>query len=765
MADTYSTVLAPRAELRPHLVHFGEVHGENRGVNIMCGSGKQKQDPLFWLRNDSRDDPDVLDYLTKENKYTELQMFTEQKDKDAFEVLCSELKALTKEDDESIKLPIGNQTKDHFYKYYSKVEEGKSHLIHYFELTNKQTNQVTNHIILDENSYKDVENKSTRCDIRGIKISYNHKYLLFGLDTTGHEHYNIYMFNIEDLDNHVKVEHKLPTISGANFTMSKNEKFIFYTMTDNVLRRNSLYVYDMDTCTSKKLIQEDNAVNTVGFMVTSDKEFLLISVSSYKTNTWYYVNISSLDFASLDFVLLDGDYISHVVKLIQEGEKDDKYSISKIGDYFIILTNKLGNTDFIPMYCKIGDDTSEKTWKFINKTKLDTKLDKKINDYVCYNHMHVTKNYITYTIRHNGITKLVSTKFNKSNNNYPFSDSWTIMSPYEDTGVVSVCRVDYDTDEIIVKYSSLTTPGVYMKYDIKNKNQSVLKTIDIPTHDRSCYVSSRVYAVSHDGEKIPVSLVYRKELNISNGPHKVHLYGYGSYGYTVDSVFSKNIIPLLNRGYVYAIAHVRGGGFMGAKWYENGKMLNKMNTFLDFKAVAVYLIDNKYTTPSLLSCEGSSAGGLLTGYCISHLPHLFNAVIASVPFVDVLTTMCDPSIPLTTEEWEQWGNPNNEKFYKYIEKYSPYDNIQDNVDYPHFYVSGGLNDTRVQYWEPAKFVAKLRYAEKRPDRKLQVLDMKMNDGHLNSRDRYKGITETAKRLHFLLKSIDIAKQTQSDVLQ
>ena len=725
---------------------------------------KKKQDPLFWLRDDSRKDPDVLDYLAKENKYTEHQMFTEQTDKDMFDKLKSELKSLIKEDDESVRLLMGNQTKDHFYRYYTKVAEGQSHYIRYLELTHKQTNQVTNHVLLDENSYKDSENNNTRCDISGFELSHNHKYLLFGLDKKGDENFDIHMFNIEDLNNHVEVEHKLPTMHGANFIMSKDEKFIFYTMVDNVFRDNSLYVYDVDTRTSKKLAHENNTVSSVKFNVTDDEEFLLVSVSSYKTDTRYYMDISSLDFASLDLVESDSNYISPLLKLIQEGEKDDKYSVKKIGNYFVILTNKLGNTDFIPMYCKIGEDTSEKTWKFINKTKLETKLDKKVSDYVYYQRMHITKNYVTYTIRHNGITKLVATKFNPANDNYPFSDSWVIMSPYEDTGVISIYYTDYDTDEIIVNYSSLTTPNVYMKYDIKNRHQEILKTVNVPTYDKSHYVSSRVYAISHDGEKIPISLVYRKELNISNGPHRLHLYGYGSYGYTVNSTFSKNIIPLLNRGYVYAIAHVRGGGFMGFKWYESGKMLNKMNTFLDFKAVAEYLTDNKYTTPSLLSCEGASAGGLLTGYCISHLPHLFNAVIANVPFVDVLTTMCDPSIPLTTQEWEQWGNPNNEKFYEYMEQYSPYDNITHNVDYPHFYVSGGLNDPRVQYWEPAKFVAKLRYAQSSTN-KLQVLDMKMNDGHFNSSDRYKGVIDIAKKWHFLLKSIDMSKKSQSDVPQ
>jgi oligopeptidase B len=747
MENISSKICPPRADVRSHLVHFGKVEGEDRGDNIMEGNDCLKiQDPLFWLRSDSRQDPDVLAYLQKENDYTAYKMFTDSKDTEMFEQIKSGLMSLIKEDDESVKMLTGDQGKDHFYRYYTKSVTGHSHIIHYLELTNKETHQVNNYILVDENSYKNTES-GCRCDIENVQISYTHKYLLFGLDTTGNESFDVHMFNIEDLENHVVVGHKLPSINDSDFAMSKNEKFIFYTMTDSVNRQNSLYIYDIATCTSKKMIHEDDPVYSVGFNLMNNGDFLLVNVSSYKTNSVYYVDVSSLDFA-----LIEDSDLSPYLKLIQEKEKDDKYSAKKIGNYFVILTNKLGNTDFIPMYCKIGDDTSEKKWKNINNAKLELKLGKKANDYIFYENMYISKDYVTYNIRHNGITKLVSVKFNPTNDNYPFSDSWTIMSPYEDTGVLSIFNNDYDTNEIIVEYSSLTTPSVYMRYDIHSKSQSILKTREVPTYDRNSYVSSRVYATSHDGKKIPVSIVHRKELDISNGPHKLHLYGYGSYGYTVDSDFDKNIVPLLNRGYIYAIAHVRGGGFMGFKWYESGKMMNKMNTFLDFKAVAEYMISNKYTTSSLMSCEGRSAGGLLTGYCIAKLPHLFNAVIASVPFVDALTTMCDPSIPLTTQEWEQWGNPNNRNSYDYMREYSPYDNIEYNVEYPHFYVTGGLNDPRVGYWEPAKFVAKLRYAHNSLTDKLQVLDMKMNDGHFNSSDRYQYVTEIAKQHLFLAKS-------------
>jgi oligopeptidase B len=735
----------PLADRRPHLVHFGRVDGEDRGDNIMEGDDCIKtQDPFFWLRSDDRTDPDVLEYLHRENDYTSYKMFTDSRDNELFEQIKGELNSLIK-DDESIKILIGDQEKSNYYRYYSKTVSGQSHKIHYLELTDKKTHQVTNYMLLDENSYK---NSSNMCSIHTVRISYSHKYLLFGLDTIGNNEFNTYMYNIEDITNRVVVEHRLPTVNMWNFDISRNEKFIFYTMNNSLGRKDSLFVYDMDTHTSKKMLYKHDPVYSVSFELTDDGSFLLVDVSSYKTNNIYYADLSSLDFSLLE----DSDLSPHL-KLIQENEKDDKYRVKKIGDYFVILTNKLGNTDFIPMYCKIGEDTSEKKWKMMNTAKLEMKLGKKGDDYLYYSNMYVSKDYITYNIRHNGITKLVSVKFNPVNDTYPFSDSWIVMSPYEDTGVVSVYNNDYASNNIIVKYSSLTTPIVYMKCNINNKNfnMETLRICDVPTYNRDKYVSSRVYAISHDGEKVPISIVHLKDLDISNGPHKLHLYGYGSYGVTIESEFNKDIIPLLNRGYIYAIAHIRGGGFMGFRWYESGKMMNKMNTFLDFKSVAEYLVDNKYTTSSLMSCEGWSAGGLLAGYCIAKLPHIFNSVIACVPFVDVLTTMCDPTIPLTTEEWEQWGNPNNRDFYDYMKGYSPYDNIQDGVDYPHFYVTGGLTDSLVQYWEPAKFVAKLRYAHNSLTRRLQVLDMNMNDGHFGSSDMYQ--CATAKRHLFLLKSV------------
>jgi len=751
---TESTILShPVANTKNYSVHFGHIDGEDRGTDIMTGSECfQINDPYYWLRSDDRTDQNVLDYLTEENSYTESKLFETGNDTKLFEELKSDLRGLINEDDESIRTNVGNQTGENTYREFSKNVTGHSHKFHYLEVTNKTTGIKVDHLLVNENSYKDSADLDKRCDIDGVSVSNSHKYLSFCIDTTGNEQYELLLFDISDLESRKPVLHKLPKLLYANYHISKDERFIFYTMEDSANRLNSVYIYDMTSQISKKIFQEDSLIDDVDFSVTSDEEFLLVTTSSFQTMTHYYLDIKNINFSNIE----NSDN-SPLLKKIQDGIGEEKYTIDKIGDYFVILTNKLGNKDYIPMFCKIGENTSQSEWNFIDKSKLDIKLGKGLYDCIYYDSITILQNYVVLEIRYNGITKIISTKFNpSSDDSYPFDKSWSIMSPIEDTGVLSIVDVQYELNSIVASHSSLTSPRTFMSYELEHKTCSTIKTEVIPNFNKDNYVSVRVHALSHDGVKVPMSLVYNKQLTSKNGPHKVHLYGYGSYGHTIDSKFNSSIIPLLDRGFIYAIAHVRGGSFMGNQWYENGKMMNKLNTFYDFEACAKYLIDSNYTTPKLMSAEGRSAGGLLVGYCIAKLPHLFNAVLAGVPFVDVLTTMSDPSIPLTTPEWVQWGNPNNKEQFDYMSQYSPYDNITDNVDYPHYYAYGGLHDPRVQYWEPTKFVAKLRSAQISGKNKLQILDIKMNDGHFDSSDRYKSAIENAKYYLFLLKSIEMS---------
>jgi oligopeptidase B len=738
-------IVPPMASRIEHNVHFGHIDGQNRGDCIMTGDECiVKNDHYNWLRSDDRSDPYVLDYLERENKYTSSKLFEKESDKKLYDDVKKELKSYIVEDYESIKSNIGNSLK--LVKYFYRNISGKSHRMHYLQQNNIE------YLLLDENNYK-VDGEL--CDISNIRISYNHKYLTFCLDKTGDEMYDLFMFDITDLDNHVKVNHNIDKLLYADYLISKDERFIFYIMGDNVNRPCSLYIYDIVKQQSKKIFQENNTINDLNIRLSSDKEFLFVTSSSYKTNTTFYCNVSNINFDTINYCTGNEQFISSHLNKIQDGMYEEKYYVDKIHNYFVILTNKLGNKNFIPMYCAIDDDTCQSKWNFINKSGLELKLNKSLYDVIYYSDITVTNDYVIFEIRFNGITKLATLGFN-GDEMYPFFQTWEVLSPYNDSSVIGIYNVNNSINEITIKYSSLSTPNVFMNFNVNSKNCTVIKKDVIPNYNSDDYTTIRTYAVDskNNNVKIPISMIYKSNLMDSEKPYKLHLYAYGSYGCNVEPIFNNKILPLLNRGYIYAIAHVRGSSFLGHHWYEDGKMLNKINTFRDIEAVARYLIDNSYTTPDLMSIEGASAGGLLAGYCLVKSPHLFNSVIANVPFVDVLNTMSDPSIPLTTQEWEQWGNPNCREYYDYISQYSPYDNIVCNTDYPNYYVTGGLNDPRVQYFEPTKFVAKLRHAQSNKDNKLQLLEIKMNDGHFNSDDRYKELNEIAKNHLFLLKSLE-----------
>jgi oligopeptidase B len=305
----------------------------------------------------------------------------------------------------------------------------------------------------------------------------------------------------------------------------------------------------------------------------------------------------------------------------------------------------------------------------------------------------------------------------------------------------------YYSDNIIFSMNSLKSPHSLYNMNLETKEKTFLRSKPVPNYNSELYHTERIYAPSHDGIMVPMSVVYRKDKFKNDGTNPLYLYGYGSYGSTIDPNFKSTIIPLLDRGFVYVIGHVRGGSFLGEKWYEDGKMETKINTFLDFNACAEYLIKEKYTFDKGITIEGRSAGGLLVGACMTMRPELYRTVIAGVPFVDVMNTMADPSIPLTVPEWEQWGNPNVKKYFDIMLKYSPYDNIKE-LEYPNLLALAGLNDPRVAYWEPAKFVAKLRYYD--TGKNVMLLKTEMEQGHFGGMDRYKHIRETAFTYSFVL---------------
>jgi oligopeptidase B len=332
------------------------------------------------------------------------------------------------------------------------------------------------------------------------------------------------------------------------------------------------------------------------------------------------------------------------------------------------------------------------------------------------------------------------------------TNAWNISFPEPVYSIGPMRNPEYKTDVLRFAYTSLVTPNSVIDFSVKEKTWTVVKQDEIPSgYDASQYVSERAYATAPDGMQVPISLVYKKGLE-KNGNNPALLYGYGSYGFSIDPGFNSNRVSLLDRGFVFAIGHIRGGSEMGRAWYENGKMLNKRNTFTDFIACAEHLIAEKFTRKEKLAIMGRSAGGLLVGACLTMRPDLFGAVVAQVPFVDVINTMSDPSIPLTTLEYEQWGNPDNQEYFDYIMSYSPYDNVR-STEYPHILITTGLNDPRVAYWEPAKFVAKLR--ELKTDDKIVLLKTNFEAGHAGASGRYDFLKEVAFDFAFLIDKVGI----------
>jgi oligopeptidase B len=741
----------PIAKRVPHTVEFGAVEGEDRGDNIMKSGEKSKVDNYYWLRDDKREDPEMIEYLEKENDYTKAVLFNNPSNKKKYDEIKASFKSNVIEDYESVKLLSGCQLGSYTYTEFYRNKEGVSHKLHYMEITDKTSGVSTEHLLLDENSYKNPDPK-IRCDISNVVTSYHHKYIMFGLDTTGTENYDIMIFDISDPSNIRPVEHNLPKILYASFDVTHNEQFIIYTMCDTVNRKDSVHIYDVQSKKSVEIFRDDTITNSVVYRLSGDDKFAFVCTSNYDTRTVHYVDLEKCAAMCAKHGSLDVAYVD--VPVIHHGINDDKVTVAKIGEHFVILTNRLDSDKYmenIPVYCSISNPKMQ-NWVPLDMTHLKKKLSLKVDDVLHYKNVRTFEGFIMVEIVHNGVIKFAHTSYGKGSSSDPFGEDWFLITAHDECGVLKIHDINYGRNEVVFLYSSLVTPNAYMKYNMGNEKCDIMREEVIPNYDPSNFVSEKIYVSASDGQKIPVSIVHHKDLTKDNGPHKLHLYGYGAYGYTIDPSFDKTIIPFVKEKFVYAITHVRGSRAMGNQWYEDGKMMKKLNTFTDFDAVAKHFVDTGYTTPKLLSAEGRSAGGLLAGFCVATLGHRFNAVISGVPFVDVLTTMSDPSIPLTSMEWNQWGNPNNADQHEYMKVYSPYDCIKVGTNYPNYYVQGGLHDPRVGYWEPAKFVAKLRHAQGRSNGKIQLLEIKMNDGHFDSSDRYRWIDEKARSLLFLINS-------------
>ena len=656
-----------------------------------------RTDNYFWLND--RENPEVIDYLNQENAYyQEMTAHTQALQGELFE----EMKSRIKEDDESVPYFYNG------YYYISRFETGKDYPIY---SRKKATLAANEEIMFDCN---ELSKGHTFFQLGGLSVSPDNKFATFAVDTIGRR---IYTLKVKNLVTGEILKDTIENTSGGG-TWANDNQTIFYTRQDKItLRSDKVFKHKLGTDSEQDVLVFHEKDDTFNVDVTKEKSKKYIVISSSSTLT-------------TEFRTLLSDNPDGKFKVFQKRVRGLEYNISHFGDHFYILTNKDKATNFKLMKTP-ESATSKENWEDIIAHREDVLLED----------IDIFKDFLVVSERSNGLNKIRIMPWNGEGAYYLPFDSETYTA-------YTTTNVDFETDILRYGFQSMTTPASVIDFNMKTKEKEIKKEQVVlgGKFDKINYTEERVWACATDGTKVPISMVYRKGLK-KEGNNPLLLYAYGSYGASMDPHFSSTRLTLLDRGFVYAIAHIRGGEDLGRQWYEEGKLLKKKNTFTDFIDCSRFLIDQKYTSPQHLYAEGGSAGGLLMGAVINMAPELYHGVIAQVPFVDVITTMLDDTIPLTTGEYDEWGNPNIKKYYDYMKSYSPYDNVMAQ-DYPNMYVSTGLHDSQVQYWEPAKWVAKLRALK--TDKNLLLLDTNMDAGHGGASGRFEALKELAKEFSFLL---------------
>jgi len=662
-------------------------------------AGHERVDNYFWLNE--RDNPEVIAYLEAENAYTKEMM---RDTEDFQERLFTEITSRIKQDDQSV--PYFKNG----YFYYTRYEQGGEYPVY---CRRKGDMNAPEEVMLNGNT---MAQEHAYFHIGDYEVSPDNRTLAYSMDTVGRRLYTI-MFKDLQTGNPVG-----SMISGTTGSMAwaDDNKTLFYTLKDpETLRSEKLMAHCRDSARPDWLIyhEEDEAFDLEVYRSKSDRMIFMVAGSN--TSTEYR-------FLETDVP----DPYSKAFCVLQPREKEMEYQVEHYGNKFYIVTNYRAK-NFRLMETAVERPNKE-NWKEIIAHRDDVLLE----------NIEVFKDFMVVAERKNGLMQLRVRPVNGEEHFLDFGEEvYTANISYNPS---------FDTDLLRFSYSSLTTPQSAFDYNMRSRGKTLLKQQEIVGgFDPDKYIAKRLYAKAQDGKQIPVSLVCRKDTKL-DGHTPLLLYGYGSYGYTIDPTFSVARISLLDRGFVFAIAHIRGGQTLGREWYEDGKLLNKRNTFTDFIACAENLIAEKYTDREHLCAMGGSAGGLLMGAVVNMRPDLFKAIVAAVPFVDVMTTMSDKTIPLTTGEYDEWGNPDNETYYQYMMSYSPYDNVTAQT-YPNMLVTTGLHDSQVQYWEPAKWVAKLR--ELKTDNNLLLLHTNMDAGHGGASGRFEQYRETALEYAFLCKMV------------
>jgi oligopeptidase B len=685
------TDVSPTPPIAAKQAHELEAHGD---VRI---------DEYYWLRE--RDNPEVISYLEAENDYTEAAMAHTAELQDR---LYEEIVGRIKQDDDSVPY------KKDGYFYYERYREGDEYPLH---CRKKGSLEAPEEIMLDANREAEGYEFFTMWN---VEPSPDGKTLAYAIDTVGRR---LHTLRFRDLETGEDLPDVLEDVT-SNGEWANNSRTYLYTKQDpETLRWRRVY---------RHVLGSDPADDELVYEET-DEEF---SVFVFKSRSEKYLMIGSNQTLSSEFRYLDAENPAGEVRIIQPREADHKYFADHFGDSFLIRTN--WDAENFRLVKTPGSATGKENWTDVIPHRDD----------VFFQGAEAFANHLVVEERKNGLMQVRIIPWDGSEQHSldfgePAYDAWLSAN------------FEVDTEVLRYAYTSMTTPRSTFDYDMNSREKTLLKEHPVlGGFDKANYTTERLWTTARDGVEVPISLVYRTDLFKNDGSNPALLYAYGSYGASMDASFSSPRLSLLDRGFVFAIAHIRGGQELGRQWYENGKLLKKMNTFTDFIDSGKFLVDQKFTSPDRLFAMGGSAGGLLMGAVTNMAPELFKGIVSHVAWVDVVTTMLDDEVPLTTSEYDEWGDPREEEYYKYMLAYSPYDNIEAKA-YPNILMTTGLEDSQVQYWEPAKYVAKMR--DLKTDDNLLLLRTNFEAGHGGATGRMKQHKETAQDYAFI---VDLAGITE-----
>lgn len=661
--------------------------------------GDRRNDPYFWLNE--RNNPEVITYVQAENKYADAILKPYENIQNE---LYKEMRSRIQEDDSSVPYQIGN------YVYWRKTEKGQEYPI---QLRKKREPNSLEEVLLNG---PEMAKGHKYFSLTSADPSPNEQMIAFSLDTVGRRFYSIH---VKNLQNGQEIISPIENTSG-NFEWANDNIHLFFTVQDpKTLRVFQVKRLNIQTQKIDLVYEEKDETFSTWLSKSNDQQFILINCAATLSNEYH---------------LIPADQPLTKPQIFWPREAKHEYSLNHGDQGFFVLTNKNALNNRLVLVKKMTDQLADAIELVSHRT----------DSYITQ--FEVFKNFVALELKENGLNgvRIYSADF-KKHKDIQFQDTAYTVS-------IGVNR-EYETDFLRYEYESFRLPpSTYDYYFATNESQH-RKTLPVPNYQADQYVSERLMLSSRDGKLIPVSLFYKKDLQ-KNSTAPMLVYGYGSYGFAMNVWFSSRIVSLVDRGFVYAVAHVRGGSELGRQWFEDGRVLNKKNSFFDFIDATEGLLKLKYADPKKVFAQGGSAGGLLMGGVVNYRPDLWRGIISQVAFVDVLTTMLDDSIPLTTSEYDQWGNPNEKIYYDYIKSYSPYDNVVD-AKYPHILATTGFHDSQVQYWEPAKWIAKIRDHQK--GKAVQLLKTNMDAGHGGASGRFEALKEDAYEYSFLFFCLDQEK--------